>query len=225
MTTSRKFTSSFIENEAAYEAAIHRNIVNNAKKTWRKNNADTCEAIEAFISSGRHESSHGYTYDDNFVGSLAKAFDTYGKLSDKQCQAVVSSIAKREEKRQAWVKAVEEQKARSEFLGVASEKAQATLTVEKKLQIENNSSFYGQRDTTDIYLMRDENGNRIIYKTQAYLSLPCPEGETSNWLDKNGQYVRDVIEGDVFKAKFTIKAHQEYKGEKQTVVLRLKIIK
>jgi hypothetical protein len=221
-------TTAFIENEAAYQAAIHRNIIGNAKKTWRKNNADTCDAIEAFISQGRHDSRFsktGYAYDDNFVGSLAKAFDTYGKLSEKQCQAVLSSIAKREEKRQAWVKAVEEQKARSEFLGVASEKVQATLTVEKKFQIENNSSFYGQRNTTDIYLMRDENGNRIIYKTQAYLSLPCPEGETSNWLDKDGQYVRDVVEGDVFKAKFTIKAHQEYKGEKQTVVLRLKIIK
>jgi hypothetical protein len=225
MTTSRTVRTSIIENEAAYQAAIHRRIVSNAQKTWRKNNADTCEAIEAFISSGRHESSHGYTYDDNFVGSLAKAFDTYGKLSEKQCLAVLSSIAKREEKRAVWAKALEEQKARSEFLGVASEKAQATLTVEKKLQIENNASFYGQRNTTDIYLMRDENGNRIVYKTQAYLTLPCPEGETSNWLDKDGQYVRDVVEGDLFKAKFTIKAHQEYKGEKQTIVQRLKIIK
>lgn len=86
-----------IEYPHLYEAAIRRNIVSNAQKTWRKSNPDTCVAIETFLIAGRVECARQeIAYTDNFVGSLAKAFDTYGKLSAKQCDAVIKCINDRE---------------------------------------------------------------------------------------------------------------------------------
>jgi hypothetical protein len=125
------FRDSIIENEHAYQAAIHRNIIANAQKTWRKNNPDTCDAIEDFISAGRGENARGdATYSDNFVGSLAKAFDTYGKLTPKQCDAIIKSINNRAVRIAERTKAIEEQKARSAYLGVAAEKLTTRAFVE-----------------------------------------------------------------------------------------------
>jgi hypothetical protein len=156
---------------------------------------------------------------------LAKAFDTYGKLSEKQCDAVRKSIIKSEKRKIAWEQALNEQKARSEFLGVESEKAVATLTLEKKIEIEVTTYSYYQSSHATMYLMRDEKGNRVVYKTQACLSIPMNDGEVDDgiWYDKNDRPVRCIKEGDTFVAKFTIKAHKDYKGEKQTIVQRLKI--
>ena len=216
-----QMTTAFIENEAAYQAAIHRNIIGNARKTWRKNNADTCDAIEAFISQGRHESSRGYTYDDNFVGSLAKAFDTYGKLSEKQCQAVLNSIAKREEKREAWVKAVEEQKARSEYLGVANEKMTSRVYVEAVLIVDATKFSYYDSASAYVYIMRDEAGNKIVYKSKSYLTFKFDNKKNTPEYWHNMYF--DIMAGMTIDFTATIKAHTESKGEKQTIVQRVKV--
>jgi len=210
-------TTAFIENEAAYEAAIHRNIIGNAKKTWRKNNAEVCETIEAFISQGRHEAHHGMTYDDNFVGSLAKAFDTYGKLSEKQVAAVLKIIATADERRAAMVKAIEDQKARSLHLGVASERIQLKLHVDKVVEVEVQKFSYYDSSTMYIYLMRDEAGNRIVYKTKSLFGL--------NIKGDNFDQFLPVLEKTDIEIKATIKAHTEYKGEKQTIIQRAKVTK
>lgn len=221
MTENRTFRGAIIENEAAYQAAIHRNIINNAKKTWRKNNADTCDSIEAFINEGRHENKHGYYYDANFVGSLAKAFDIYGKLSDKQCQAVLSSIAKREEKRQAWVKALEEQKARSEYLGVANEKMTGRAFVEAMLLVDAPSYGYYDSSSAYVYIMRDEAGNKIVYKSKSCLAFKFDNKKNTPNYWQN-MYI-DVMAGMTIDFTATIKAHTESKGEKQTIVQRVKV--
>jgi hypothetical protein len=204
-----------------YVAAIGRNILGNAKKTWRKNNPETCDAIEAFISSGRHESSKGFTYDDNFVGSLAKAFDTYGKLSDKQCQAVLSSIAKREEKRAVWAKAVEEQKSHSEFLGVANEKITGRALVEAVIIVDAVKFSYYDSASAFVYILRDTSGNKIIYKSKNYLTFKF-ENKKSTPEYWHNMYI-DIKAGMTIDFSATIKAHTESKGEKQTIVQRLKV--
>jgi hypothetical protein len=237
MTTSRTFRGSFIENEAAYQAAIHRNIIANAKKTWRKNNPDDCDAIEDFISAGRHESRSsrtGYTYDNNFVGSLAKAFDTYGKLSDKQCAAVVKIINDREQKRADRIAAIEAQKARSAYLGVASEKLSTRAVVEAVIKVQATKFNYYDSDCAYIYLMRDEAGNRISYKTKSFLaytfkySKKCVERFENITRGENYSIIHDdamvfIKAGMTIDFTATIKMHTEYKGEKQTVVQRLKV--
>lgn len=221
MESNRTFRGSFIENEPAYQLAIHRNIINNAKKTWRKNNPDTCDSIEAFISVGRHDTSQGITYDDNFMGSLARAFDTYGKLSEKQCQAVINSISKREEKRAIWAKAVEEQKSRSEFLGVANEKITGRAIIEALIIVDAVKFSYYDSDSALVYIMRDTSGNKIIYKSKNRLSFKFENKKSAPdyWRDMDV----DIQAGMTIDFSATIKAHAESKGEKKTIVQRLKV--
>jgi hypothetical protein len=95
-TAQRTWSTNHIENEAAYVAAIKRNIIQNAQKTWRIN-THRAEEIEETIQDGRvfdlDEST--VVYKENFIGSMAKSFDTFGKLTEKQCSAVLSGIDRR----------------------------------------------------------------------------------------------------------------------------------
>lgn len=213
---------SIIENEAAYNAAIHRNIINNAHKTWRKNNPDTCVAIEEFLMAGRGENARGdSTYSDNFVGSLAKAFDTYGKLTPKQCDAVIKCVKDREVRMAERTKAIEEQKARSVFLGVAAEKLSTRAVVEAIIIVDAPQFNYYDSPSAMVYLMRDEAGNRIVYKTKAGLGYKFSYGKNApeSW---NG-LTTDIQAGMTIEFTGTIKAHTESKGEKQTIVQRVKV--
>jgi len=211
------FYDTHIEHPEAYASAVKANIINNAKKTWRKNTPE-CETIEQFIASGySHQTARGeWVYTDNFVGSLCKAFDTYGKLSEKQCAAVLKMIVKADERRVAYTAAIEEQKARSVHLGVASERVQLKLYVDKIVEVEVERFSYYDSSTMYIYLMRDEAGNRIVYKTKAVLGLNV-KGDDFN------QFFPVLEKGDI-ELKATVKAHAEYKGEKQTIIQRAKVL-
>ena len=226
---------SIIENESAYNAAIKRNIINNAKKTWIKNNPDTCEAIQEFLMSGCGQNARGdITYSDNFVGSLAKAFDTYGKLTPKQCDAIIKCIKDREVRMAERIKAIDEQKARSVFLGVAAEKL-ATRAVVEAIIIVNAPQFsYYDPSSALVYLMRDEAGNRIVYKTKAGLAYKfqynkkCVERFGNITRKDNAIFVWndafiDIQAGMTIEFTATIKALTENKGEKQTIVQRVKV--
>jgi hypothetical protein len=235
MTTSRTFRGSIIENEHAYQAAIHRNIINNAKKTWRKNNPDTCDAIEDFLMAGRGENARGETtYSDNFVGSLAKAFDSYGKLTPKQCDAIIKSINDRAVRIAERTKAIEEQKARSAYLGVAAEKLTTRAFVEAVIIVDAPKFSYYDASSALVYLMRDEAGNRIVYKSKSHLvykfqySKKCVERFSNITKEGNATFIWDdafigIKAGMTIDFTATIKAHAESKGEKQTIVQRVKV--
>ena len=213
---------SIIENEAAYNAAIHRNIINNAHKTWRKNNPDTCVAIEEFLMAGRGENARGdATYSDNFVGSLAKAFDTYGILTPKQCDAVIKCVKDREVRMAERTKAIEEQKARSVFLGVAAEKLSTRAVVEVIIIVDAPKFNYYDSSSALVYLMRDEAGNRIVYKSKSHLAYKFQYSKKNEkcWSE---EYI-EVRAGMTIEFIGTIKAHTESKGEKQTIVQRVKV--
>jgi hypothetical protein len=216
------FRDSIIENEHAYQAAIHRNIIANAQKTWRKNNPDTCDAIEDFISAGRGENARGdATYSDNFVGSLAKAFDTYGKLTPKQCDAIIKSINNRAVRIAERTKAIEEQKARSAYLGVAAEKLTTRAFVEAIIIVDAPKFSYYDPSSALVYLMRDEAGNRIVYKSKSQLAYKFQYSKKNEkcWSEE----CIDVRAGMTIEFTGTIKAHTESKGEKQTIVQRVKV--
>lgn len=218
------FHDKIIEYPERYAEATRARIIGNAMKTWRKNNPDHCDAIEAFLAAGRIDRDRfPVAYEDNFVGSLAKAFDTYGKLSEKQCAAVLKIIADRQEKRAAKLAAIEEQKARSAFLGVVAERVNMTLVVEKILEIPATKFSYYDSATQGLYLMRDEAGNRIILKTKTDVLVECDEGADRYFINDDGKSYRNVMEGDTIEVAATIKAHVEYKGEKQTLIQRVKV--
>ena len=211
-----------IEYPHLYEAAIRRNIVSNAQKTWRKSNPDTCVAIETFLIAGRVECARQeIAYTDNFVGSLAKAFDTYGKLTPKQCDAIIKSINDRAVRMAERTKAIEEQKARSAYLGVASEKLTTRAFVEAVIIVDAPQFSYYDPSRALVYLMRDESGNRIVYKSKSQLAYKFQYSKKNEkcWSEET----IDVRAGMTIEFTATIKAHTESKGEKQTIVQRVKV--
>lgn len=229
---SKIFVAGVIEHPVAYAEATKNRIIGNAMKTWRLNTPDHAEIEEILDTQGclgRDEKTGRRIYADNFFGIIASSFHKYGKLTEKQCSAVLNANQKRLERIAKWKQAVEEQKARSNYMGVVSEKCECVLTVEKIVQVDCTSFGYYDRSTQEVYLMRDEAGNRIVLKTKSYVMVPFNKGEDENqhsWTEtkKDGKTYRMIQKGDVVKAKFSIKAHTEFRGEKQTIVQRLKVV-
>lgn len=115
-----------------------------------------------------------------------------------------------EERRQAqWQAEREARIANCQYIGTVGEKLEMVLTLKREV------SYDTQFGTTYIYIFEDDNGNTVTWKTSKVL-----------WYDDlNGNGADTFIrKGDVIKAKATVKAHEEYKGEKQTAVTRLKVL-
>lgn len=127
---------------------------------------------------------------------------------DNFCESIKNTIMRTlkfsEKQRAAVYRAIERINARkatkkveesSEYIGEISQRIEALLTEV------NTMSFNGYYGTFYIQKMHDEDGNVIVYKGS---TPPLSEKETA-------------------KCKFTVKAHDEYKGIKQTVGQRFKI--
>lgn len=188
----------FIENEAAYDRAIKRNIVANALKTFERNTPDYA-AIVGCISDGRKYDEGGYFlgYADNFLGSLASALDTYGKLSPAQCDAVRKIIAKQAERLLEWDSKQAALNAARQHLGTVGAKITLTLTLKKVIAID---TMYG---TSFIHILEDDSRNVVIYKG-------------------NSQALYNVNEGDTVTLAAVVKEHGVRDGVKQTVIARPK---
>ena len=196
-----KFNSAIIENPAAYEAAIHRNIIFNAQKTWAKN-TPRFEEIQNALNAGRD----GQNYEESFIGSLAKAFDSYGKLSEKQSAAILKGIDARQAKKAEWASKDAELNAQREFLGVVGEKVTLTLTIKKVIVWDSN---FG---TQYLYILEDANQNVVIYKGNAKVF----------YTDESGEY-RKL--GSTVTVIATVKEHGVRNEVKQTVIQRPKLSK
>ena len=85
----------------------------------------------------------------------------------------------------------------SEWVGTVGDKITATVTFVRKGWCDNR--FGG----SNIYTFRDANGNQIVWFTSVLM---------------------DKEVGDTFNIKATVKAHNEYKGKKNTVISRAKIV-
>jgi hypothetical protein len=201
-----------IHNEVAYANAVRRNIIGNAHKTWLKadeRHEGVYEYLRGFLPIDR----------DNwepvkFIEKMAKSlFCDFGKLSPKQVDAVIKYQADTQARREAFTKAVEEQKARSAFLGVENERREFKLHVDKIVEIEVAKFHYYDSGVMRMFLMRDQDGNRVVYKTKSAWYMTLEDGICSF-----------VQEGDEITIKATIKAHTEYKGEKQTIIQRAKVL-
>lgn len=188
----------FIENEAAYDRAIKRNIVANAQKTFERNTPDHA-AITSCISDGRKYDNGGYFlgYADNFIGSLASAYDTYGKLSPAQCDAVRKIIIKQAERRQEWASQQAALNAARQHIGAVGDKVTLALTLKKCIAID---TVYG---TSFINILEDSSRNVIIYKG-------------------NSQALYGVNEGDTVTLAAVVKEHGVRDGVKQTIISRPK---
>ena len=198
MTTAQcTWSTNHIENEAAYVAAIKRNIIQNAQKTWRIN-THRAEEIEQTIEDGRvFDLDEGtVVYKENFIGSMAKSFDTFGKLTEKQCSAVLSGIDRRQVMREKFAKERAEQGAKSQWIGEVGLRVDITLTCVHVITID---SAYG---TKCLHICEDKNKNVVIYKG---FSLAFP------------------TKGFTAKMVATVKEHQDRDGIKQTIIARPKV--
>ena len=200
-----------IHNEVAYSNAIRRNIIGNAMKTWRKAD-ERHESVEEYLR-GFLPLDRDNWEPTKFIEKMAQSlFCVYGKLSPKQVDAVIKYQADTQIRREAFTKAVEEQKARSAFLGVENERREFKLHVDKVVEIEVAKFHYYDSGVMRMFLMRDQDGNCVIYKTKSAWYLSLEDG-----------ICQFVVEGNDITIKATIKAHTDYKGEKQTIIQRAKV--
>jgi hypothetical protein len=192
-----------IQNEAAYNAAIKLNIIANARKTFQRTYADH-EAVLDFIDAGREYNGYGrVTYKEGFVGSLANAYDRFGKLTEGQVNAVRKCITQREERKAEWADKQAALNANRQHLGTVGEKITLTLTIKKVIGLE---SVYG---VTLLTILEDADNNVVIYKGNAGAVTINPNGSFYN-------------EGDTITITATVKEHGVRNGVKQTVIQRPK---
>lgn len=180
--------AAFIENETAYEAAVKRNIINNAKKTFIKNNPEVAAVFEQLYGNALRGCP--------FTDSLLDAYDNYGKLTEKQCNALLAYVEKQKVREVEFAAKREAEKGNSAFIGEIGQRVELTLTVLAVIALD---TYYG---TLFINILKDEAGNKVVYKGNGFLET------------KKG----------VIKVKATVKAHDVREGEKQTIIARPKVL-
>lgn len=202
----------YIENEAAYEAAIARNIRNNARKTardkWMK--IEGAERANAFLFRYDEFEDHFCPHTGNFLGmhpvvqvslgdfyrSMVDNVNEWGGLTEKQTKAVLDMIERGEKRVAERAKARAEAAARdaetSGWIGRIGERIE--LRVKVRSVFENE----GQYGISYFHILNDEAGNVIVYGGTKRL------GDLGEWVS----------------IKATIKDHDERQGVKQTKITR-----
>lgn len=105
----------------------------------------------------------------------------------------------------------------SQWVSEPKKRIDMSLTLVNEYEYEGYSYSYYDSATSYIYTLRDADGNCIVWKTKTPLAM---------WVeDENGheEWVEAEI-GDTVQMKATIKEHGEYKGTKQTVISRPKLV-
>jgi hypothetical protein len=191
--------SPVIENPVAYHNAVKRNIIANANKTWYAKTERASEIDEA-LNAGRTHSDYGSTsgYVDGFMGSMAEAYDKYGKLSEKQCAAILKGIDAKIARKAEWADKEAALNASRTHLGEVGEKITFILTCVHVVEIDG---MYG---TTYINICEDADKNVVIYK-----------GNAKGFPEK----------GETATITATVKDHGVRNGVKQTVIQRPKAVK
>jgi hypothetical protein len=198
----------FIENEAAYEAAIERNIANNRRKTGARKFAAMFEDADAIIDfvetrvsdeqvAHYARTGHGKEEGASFIDACWVSLQIFGGLTEKQGLAVRGIIVKNAERKAQY---------RAEALakvhvGTVGERRDFDLTVRFV------TYFDTQWGTTWVFVMEDADGNVVVYKGAGHLYNAAGQGATK---------------GDKVVVKATIKEHGERDGVKQTIIARPK---
>lgn len=195
--------SPVIEFPVRYEAARKAYILANANKTFFATYPDAREVVD-FIASGRiYDDGQVAGYKDGFVGSLAHSFDTYGKLTEGQVNAVRKCLARAQERKAEWADKQAALNATRQHLGTVGEKITLTLTIKRIVYIES------QFGTISLFICEDADRNVVIYKGRAAAFEKTAEGEYTK-------------QDDVITVTATVASHGVREGVKQTVISRPK---
>lgn len=136
---------------------------------------------------------------------LAKKQAELDRLAAERKAKEEEQARKQAEREALWA----EQKAASEFVGSIGDKISIEATFTHEV------SYDTQFGTQYIYFFKDEAGNTLAWKTSAMLWI--------NDLDENGNNIF-IRKGDRISFTASIKDHSEYKGEKQTMLQRVRKI-
>lgn len=185
-----------VEYPEAWEAGRKRNILMNARKTWLANTPRAFEILDA-VESGRDYDNGRVTYKEGFMGSMAQALDTFGKLTPKQSEAVLKGIDTRAAKRAEWASEKAALDAKRAHIGAIGEKVTLTLTTVHIIVLDG---IYG---ANYIHICEDADKNVVIYKGKSY-DFP--------------------LKGETATMTAVVKDHGVRDGVKQTVIQRPKII-
>ena len=191
--------SPVIENPVAYHNAVKSYIIANAQKTWRTKTERAGE-IESALTAGIQHNSHGdfMGYEDSFIGSMANSFYTWGKLSEKQCAAILKGIDAKAVRKAEWADKEAALNASRTHLGEVGEKITFILTCVHVVELDG---MYG---TTYINICEDADKNVVIYK-----------GNAKGFPEK----------GETATITATVKDHGVRSGVKQTIIQRPKAVK
>jgi hypothetical protein len=186
-----------IEHKAAWEAGRKRNILMNARKTWLANTPRAHEILDAADAGRDYDNNGNESYKEGFMGSMAQALDTFGKLSPKQCEAILKGIDARAAKKAEWASEKAALDAKRAHIGAIGQKVTLTLTTVHIIVLDG---MYG---TNYIHICEDADQNVVIYKGKSF-DFPA-KGHTATMTA-------------------TVKDHGVRDGVKQTVIQRPKII-
>ena len=132
-----------------------------------------------------------------FLADLGHKMQKYGSLSAAQIEAAENSIA--------TIEAEQKEREQSQHIGRVGERITVILTVEHIVTMEGFNPVPGYGRTACycyLSLCRDNAGNRVVYKGSHTL----------------------CAKGGKITVKATVKDHSEYKGERQTVIARPKVL-
>ena len=198
--------SPVIENPVAYHNAVKSYIIANAQKTWRTKTERAGEIESALIAGIKHNSHGDFVgYEDSFIGSMAISFYKYGKLTEKQCAAILKGIDAKIARKAEWADKEAALNASHTHLGEVGTKLTLTLTIGHIVVLDG---VYG---TSYIYIMEDADKNIVIYKGNSNVVGWTPEGTVRS-------------KGDTLTITATVKDHGVRNGVKQTVIQRPKMI-
>jgi hypothetical protein len=184
-----------VEHQQAWEAGRKRNILMNARKTWLANTPRALEILDA-VEAGRDYDNMGRTsYKEGFMGNMAFALDTYGKLTPKQSEAILKGIEARAARKAEWADKKAALDATRQHIGTVGQKLTVTLTT---MHIVVLDGIYG---TNYIFICEDADQNVIIYK-----------GKSDSFPNK----------GETATITATVKEHGVRDGVKQTIIQRPK---
>lgn len=155
----------------------------------------------------------------------AKRLEKWAKREAEWKALQAEQEAKRAEEKAKKEAEEKARKEKSQYVGQVGDKLELKVTYEGSGAFDS-PSFKGYGiDTTYIHRFRDENGNLLIWKTQNSLGWNV-EGDKNNYYMTDGdKFIAwcSPDKGDTLTVKGTVKAHSEYKDEKQTVLTRCKV--
>ena len=150
--------------------------------------------------------SHGRTFTStDYTGTIGRYHVCLNEYFHFNPRYTVVSI-------DTWINEVPDT-SNSQWVGEVRERVERTVTYLGHSSYERRSfSGYGT-DTVNIYRFADDEGDLLVWKTTAYL-MYYNEVE-DNWLP--------FYAGDRLALRGTVKAHDEYRGTKQTILSRCKV--